>query len=49
MIQHIVTYVLLAIASCYVVYRSYENLKKQKACGKCELMKAAKLRKNTTN
>ncbi|HET6226370.1 MAG TPA: hypothetical protein VFF27_08835 [Bacteroidia bacterium] len=49
MIQHIITYVLLALASGYVVYRSYENVKKHRACDKCELMKAAKLPKNITS
>ncbi|HRG37636.1 MAG TPA: hypothetical protein PK289_03815 [Bacteroidia bacterium] len=49
MIQEIITYLLLALASAYVIYRGYESLKKQKACGKCELMKAAKLPKGTTN
>lgn len=49
MIQHIITYILVAVASGYVIYRNYENIKKQKSCGKCELMKAAKMPKNTTS
>lgn len=49
MIQEIIIYVLLALASGYVIYHGYESLKKHKACGKCELMKAAKLPKGTTN
>lgn len=49
MIQQIIIYVLLALASIYVVYRGYENIKKQKTCGKCELMKMAKAPKNTTS
>lgn len=49
MVQQVITYVLVALSSFYVIYRSYENLKKKKACDKCELMKIAKLPKNTTS
>jgi len=49
MVQQIITYVLVVLATFYVVNRSYETLRKQKACGKCELMKLTKLPKNTTS
>jgi len=49
MTQEIISYLLLALASGYVVYRGYLNVRKQKNCGKCELMKIAKLPKNPTN
>lgn len=49
MTQQIIIYLLVALASCYVIYRVYENVKKQNHCGKCELMKMTKLPKNSTN
>lgn len=49
MLQQIAIYILLALASLYVIYRGYSNLKKKKACDKCELMNAAKLPKPPTN
>ncbi len=48
MIQQFITYILLALSFCYILYRGYENIKKKKTCGKCELMKMAKLPKKTT-
>lgn len=49
MTQQIITYIILALACIYVSYRAYESLKKKKACGKCELMKAAQAPKKSTN
>lgn len=49
MVQQVITYALVALSSFYIVYRSYDNLKKKKTCDKCELMKMAKLPKNTTS
>jgi hypothetical protein len=49
MVQQVITYILVVLASVYVIYRGYENLKKKKACDKCELMKAAKLPKSSTS
>jgi hypothetical protein len=42
MYQQILTYILLSGAVAYVAYRFYCSVKKQQACDKCELMKAAK-------
>jgi hypothetical protein len=42
MIQQIITYLLVLSALAYVTYRIYGSIKKKQACGKCELMKAAK-------
>jgi hypothetical protein len=42
MIQLAITYLILSGALTYVGYRLYSSLKKSQACGKCELMKAAK-------
>lgn len=49
MTQQFITYIILALACVYVFYRAYKTLKKKEACGKCELMKAAKTSKNATN
>jgi hypothetical protein len=42
MIQTILTYLLVILATGYVGYRIYSSIKKQKACDKCGLMEAAK-------
>ncbi|MEI6487988.1 MAG: hypothetical protein WCP52_03450 [Bacteroidota bacterium] len=42
MIQEIIMYVILAIATAYVVFRIYQSVKKKSACEKCALMDAAK-------
>jgi hypothetical protein len=42
MIQEIITYLLLTLASAYVGYRIYSSIKKKQACDKCGLMEAAK-------
>jgi hypothetical protein len=49
MTQQLITYIILALACIYVIYRAYKSLKKKEACGNCELMKAAKAPKKTTN
>jgi hypothetical protein len=49
MIQQLITYIILAIACVYVIHRAYKSLKKKEACGKCELMKAAKTPKKATS
>lgn len=49
MLQQIIIYSLVLLASLYVIYRGYMNLKKKKACDKCELMKTAKLPKPPTS
>lgn len=40
MIQNLAIYLLLTIASAYMIYRIYGSIKKKKACDKCELMQA---------
>jgi hypothetical protein len=42
MFQQSIVYVLLSGAIIYVSIRFYSSIKKKEACGKCELMKAAK-------
>lgn len=42
MFQQVSIYILLAAALVYVGNRVYSSVKKKQACGKCELMKAAK-------
>jgi len=42
MFQQSAVYILLSGALGYVGYRFYSSIKKKQACGKCELMKAAK-------
>lgn len=42
MIQEIIVYILLVIATTYVGYRIYGSIKKKQACDKCVLMDAAK-------
>jgi len=42
MIQQILIYVLVALATAYVGYRIYGSIKKKHACDKCGLMEAAK-------
>ena len=42
MIQEIIIYILLALASTYVGYRIYGSIKKKQACDNCGLMEAAK-------
>jgi hypothetical protein len=49
MTQQFITYIILALACGYVIYRAYKSLKKKEACGNCELMKAAKVPKKTTS
>lgn len=49
MLQQIIAYFILTLASLYVIYRGYDNLKKKKGCDKCELMKAAKSTKSPTS
>lgn len=45
MIQQIIIYFLLALASVYVGYRIYGSIKKKQACGKCALMEAVQKKK----
>jgi hypothetical protein len=47
MIQQVIVYILLTLATAYVAYRFYGSIKKKQACDKCELMKIAK-EKNTS-
>lgn len=42
MIQQLIIYILLALATTYVGYRFYSSIKKKQACDKCGLMEAAK-------
>jgi hypothetical protein len=42
MLQQVIVYILVSAAFVYAGYRLYSSVKKQEACGKCELMKAAK-------
>jgi hypothetical protein len=49
MTQQLITYIILALACVYVIYRAYKSLKKKEACGSCELMKAAKTPKKATS
>jgi hypothetical protein len=49
MLQQLTTYLLVSLSAFYVIYRVYGNVKKKKACDKCELMKVAKLPKPPTN
>jgi len=42
MIQQLIIYILLALATAYVGYRIYSSVKKKQACGKCVLMDEAK-------
>jgi len=42
MIQEIIVYVLLALATAYVGKRIYSSIKKKQACDTCALMDAAK-------
>jgi hypothetical protein len=42
MFQQAAIYLILSAAIAYVAYRFYSSVKKKQACGKCELMKAAK-------
>jgi hypothetical protein len=43
MFQQAAIYLLLSAAVAYVGYRLYGSIRKKQACGKCELMKAAKV------
>jgi hypothetical protein len=43
--QQALVYILLSGAVAYVCRLLYLRVKKQEACDKCELMKAAKLKK----
>lgn len=47
MVQDLAIYILLAIASAYMVYRIYGSIKKKRACDKCALMEAAKKGNNS--
>jgi hypothetical protein len=42
MIQEIAIYIVIAIATAYVVNRIRNSFKKKQACAKCELMQAVK-------
>lgn len=42
MIQQVIVYILLALATAYVVFRIYSSIKVKQACAKCALMDAAK-------
>ena len=42
MSQEIASYILLSIATIYVVRRIYNSIKKKSACDKCALMEATK-------
>ncbi|MBL0328871.1 MAG: hypothetical protein IPP64_05500 [Bacteroidetes bacterium] len=42
MIQQLIIYILLALATSYVGYRIYGSIRKKQACGKCVLMEEAK-------
>jgi hypothetical protein len=48
MTQELITYIILALACVYVIYRAYKSLKRKEACGNCELMKAARTKKATS-
>lgn len=42
MIQEVIVYILLTLATAYVGYRIYSSIKVKQACAKCALMDAAK-------
>jgi hypothetical protein len=42
MAQEILIYILLALASAYLAFRIYGNIKKKSACDKCAIMDVAK-------
>jgi hypothetical protein len=42
MIQEVIVYILLALATAYVGKRIYDSIKKKQACAKCALMDIAK-------
>lgn len=47
MIQELIIYILLALATTYVGYRIYSSIKKKQACGKCVLIDEAKKNRHT--
>lgn len=42
MLQEVIIYILLILASYYIGSRFYRSIKKKQACGKCILMEEAK-------